>query len=152
MATNCRPLLALQYADNGLVENRQQFIVKLAEILQNQSSIQAVVKLGNNIGALQVLEYLAATSSILIRYLLTRQRPQDADEAIEVLWSVIGSSNRAAKPLALGLMDFYEEIQRARTQLMGGSNPNPQLILESLLWHWSKLSQNSLDERVKSSA
>lgn len=144
MATNCRPLLALRYADDGLVENRQQFLRKLAEILQNQSSIQGVVKFASTIGELQVLGYLAATSSILIRYLLTRQRPHDADEAIELLWSIMESSNQAAKPLALGLMDFHEETQRARRQLMGSTNPNSQLMLESLLWHWSKLAQHPI--------
>lgn len=140
-----RPLLAIEYAGEGLLESRRDFLLKLGQILQDRCSIQSVVGVAKKIGESSVLGYLATTSSILIKYLLTNQRPQDADEEIDRLWSVLTSANLPSRPTTLRLMDLYAEIQQARRQLSGSTNPNPQLIMESLLWRWSNLLRGQAD-------
>jgi DNA polymerase-3 subunit delta' len=137
--THCRPLLALDYADAGLLQSRQEFLGNLGAVLQRQTSIQSVVKLAGKLGETSVLGYLSATSSILIKYLLTNQRPPDADQAIDNLWSIFELEKMTGRSVAVSLLSFYEESQKARRELAGSTNPNSQSIMESLLWQWSKL-------------
>ena len=93
------------------------------------------------IGEKEVLGYLATTSSILIKYLLTNSLPLGADSLIEDLKLRAGISGLATVSLVRRLLAFNGEIQKARRQLQGSTNPNSQLIMESLLWQWSRLIQ-----------
>jgi DNA polymerase-3 subunit delta' len=139
-----RPLLALHAAEQGVVENRQIFLTRFAEALGQPAGLQGLVALAVKIGEKEVLGYLATTSSILIKYLLTNSRPLEADSLIEDLKLRTGISGLATVSLVRRLLAFNGEIQKARRQLQGSTNPNSQLIMESLLWQWSRLVQTAV--------
>ena len=134
-----RPLLALELLGSDAFVNKQQFISELTALAKRQSSIAELVKMASNIGELTALRYLGNTSSILIKYLLTNRRPDDADELTEALYALFEASGLATQALAMNLMGFYTEVRLASKQLSSSTNPNPQLLMESLLWRWSRL-------------
>lgn len=139
LASRNRPLLALELAATGALEHRQEFLAKLGELARGQSSIDKLVNLSGKIGEITALGYLAATSTILIKCMLTNQRPDETDQATDALCSIFDAKQLPVQALVADLFGFFEEVQTARRQLIAGTNPNPQLIMESLLWRWSML-------------
>ena len=139
-----RPLLALDLAVSGAVSSRQEFVEALTELSRARSPIQVSVNLAIKIGDTTVIEYLLWISSILIKCILTGKGPSDAEESIDKLWSLFHAAEMPPRDLAVALLAYRQEVSIAGNQLTGGANPNPQLVMESLLWRWSELSRQSL--------
>jgi len=74
----------------------------------------------------------------LVKALLTEDADAAERNGLGPLWTALRAQS-GALPLAKRLMGFYQDALLARRQLLGGANPNAQLILESLLWRWSRL-------------
>lgn len=136
-----RPLLALKAAEQGVVASRRLFITKFAEVLDHPESLQGLVALAVKIGEKEVLGYISSTTSILIKYLLTNSRPLEADSLIENLKLHAENSGLSRVLLVRRLLGFNAGIQESRRQLQANTNPNPQLIIESTLWQWSRLEE-----------
>lgn len=139
-----RPLLALELAASGAVASRAEFIVALTDLSQARVPIQTPVNLANKMGESAAIEYLLWISSILIKCVLTEQAPSAADNVGADLCSAFSAAVISKRDLAAALLRYQQELSTARKQLMSGANPNPQLIIESLLWRWSELSRQSL--------
>lgn len=143
-ASGNSPLIALQLAAGDSLSSRQQFLQSLGEIKQGRGSIQASLSLASSLGEAEVLQHFSASLSTLIRYSLTGKQENENDAATANLCAMLNPSQDAEnnKAIATALLDFYGEVENARKQLASVSNPNPQLIMESLLWRWSKLLLN----------
>lgn len=143
-ATENNPIQALRLADGDQLQMKQQFISCLCELALGKVSIQSVMALAAKIGEKEVLRYLSSTSSILVKSLSQNHKEEGADlnQSIDSLQAIFSSPGSGIQLATKRLLLFYVEVESARQQLASSSNPNPQLIMESLLWHWSKLASN----------
>ena len=137
-AGNC-PLLALELARSGGLDHQQQFLQKLTQLTSGKTSIQATVGLATKLGETEVIGYLREVSTTLIKYLLINQKPSEIESHQAILLELFRGKEVAYQQILLSLMRFYEQVIESQRQLMSGANPNPQLIVESLLWRWSQL-------------
>ncbi|MDP6414301.1 MAG: DNA polymerase III subunit delta' C-terminal domain-containing protein [Gammaproteobacteria bacterium] len=135
-AAECRPLYAIQLAEQGAVEQRDQFLNKLYQLSTGSQSPQSLVSLASKIGESAVVGHLLLTSSILIKSLSSNQRPGESTNEIDNLYSLLIARERPIHSLLIELMQFYDAVIAARKQMLSGSNPNTQLIIESLIWRW----------------
>lgn len=149
-ATANNPIQALLLADGDQLQTKQQFLSSLRDLALGKVSIQSVLALGAKMGELEVLRHLSSTSSILVKSLLAndqeneqeKEKPREFEQSTEALCAIFSSPQSNANSSAKRLLRFYSEVELARQQLAATTNPNPQLIMESLLWHWSKIARN----------
>lgn len=134
-----RALHALELAESEGLNAQKQFLTKLVELSAGNASIQATSALASKLGEQPVMGYLSEVSTILIKYLLINQEPKDLEPEHRELLSVLCPKNHANRQFLQNLMRYNQQLSIAQRQLMSGTNPNPQLIVESLLWRWSHL-------------
>ncbi|MEX0965019.1 MAG: DNA polymerase III subunit delta' [Pseudohongiellaceae bacterium] len=141
-AADGRPLTALRLSEGDSLEARAQFLQSLCDMKLGQKSIQQVVALSAKIGESEVLQHLSVFLTKLIKYSLVGALESDTDPALDALRTLLGPpvDKATTQPLASALSHFYIDVETARKQLASSTNPNPQLIMDSILWRWSKLS------------
>ena len=76
---------------------------------------------------------------MLIKHLLANQQPSEMESHQAILLELFPGEEVPNQQMLMSLMQFYEQVIESQQQLMSGANPNPQLIVESLLWRWSQL-------------
>jgi len=138
-AADCRPLSALTMAEQNSLEQRSEFLDQLGRLSAGAISPRSMVSVAAKIGGHTIIGYLAVTSSILIKYLLINQPPYAGDQDFDALCKLFSARKSSLKVRIRALMRFYEEVSQAGRQLNSGTNPNPQLIVETLMWRWSRL-------------
>jgi len=124
-ATGCRPMLALELAQSGELQERQEFSSALRQLMSGKLLPENVVALGMKIGPIAAVDAL----SVFLSTLLSERLDKDREESFA---NIQGTR---------GLFQLYEDCLLSRKQLLGTANPNPQLLLESLLWHLSSAEQ-----------
>jgi DNA polymerase III subunit delta' len=111
----------------------------LIEVLNKGAGLRELITFSSKQGELATIGYLDQVSTILIKYLLTNVKPPSMETGMVSLASMMLSSGMQPKQLGALLLGYQQELQKARRQLISTANPNPQLIMESLLWRWSLL-------------
>jgi DNA polymerase-3 subunit delta' len=134
-----KPLLAFTEGSKGGVEGFSAMIHILSTLLNSTTELRPAVSQTSKIGELLSIGYLIEVSTILIKDLLTESEPRSASTEINGLSSRLRKSGIESRSLNVKLLNYQQELVKGRHQLMSGSNPNPQLIMESLLWQWTKL-------------
>lgn len=144
-ASDMRPLIALQLAEGDSLQERAQFLQSICDVKTGKKSIQQVLGLIAKNGESEVLQHFSAFLSKLTKYSLTGIAENEDDPALQGMYSLLVPSNEKslAQKVASSLALFYTEVEMARRQLASSTNPNPQLIMESILWQWSKLNLTS---------
>lgn len=132
---NGNPLLALDYSDREIADLYIAMIGQLSELQSGQGSL---VKIAEQVGKTfdeDLLLWLGLQQRILWQLILAGFNLSGGVN--DELYS-LGQMSR--KPVfqkrAFKLLD---EIQRATHELQGSSNPNQQLLIESLLIRWRAL-------------
>ena len=140
-ASDMRPLIALQLAEGDSLQDRAQFLQSICELKTGNKSIQQVLALIAKNGESEVLQHFSAFLSKLTKYSLTGSVENEDDPSLQGMYSLLLPSKEKslAQAVASSLALFYTEVEIARRQLASSTNPNPQLIMESILWQWSKL-------------
>ena len=141
-ATNNRPLLALALAEAGTLAQRSAFIDKICLLLQGRQAATALVVEAGKLGELAAIECFIETSSILIKALLPealQQRPAVAPALKDLVQALQGDNSGGSKARLQQLAAFYQSAVAALRQLQSSANPNPQLVVESLLWQWQQI-------------
>lgn len=140
-ASDMRPLIALQLAEGDSLQARAQFLQSICDLKTGKKSIQQVLSLVAKNGELEVLQHLSAFLTKLTKYSLTGFIDNEDDPALQSMYALLVPSEEKsiAQRVASSLARFYTEVELARQQLASTTNPNPQLIMESILWQWSKL-------------
>jgi hypothetical protein len=143
-ASNYRPLIALELAEGDYLQARVQFLQSICEVKLGRNSLQQALALAAKIGESEVLTHLSAFLSTLTKYTLTGTDTFIEDSALKDLTTLLlpvnaGSTVNVNKAAAANLSHFYLEVEDARRQLASSTNPNPQLVMESILWRWSNL-------------
>ena len=163
--TNNQPLKALELARSGNHSARESFINDLCLLLQGRQSARQLVNQAIKLGEMQAMECLLETLIGLIKGLIARQHNAEkyasggentgqgeiekgqlnftGKPAVQELLSQLGDSqvkNQPIKTLIRELAVLYQSTVLAVSQFNSGSNPNPQLAIESLMWRCKKLS------------
>jgi hypothetical protein len=126
-------------SSKGDVEGFSAMIHILSTLLNSTTELRSAVSQASKIGELLSIGYLIEVSTILIKDLLTESEPRSASTEINTLSLRLRKSGIESRSLNVKLLNYQQELVKGRHQLMSGSNPNPQLIMESLLWQWTKL-------------
>ncbi len=111
----------------------------LIGVLNKGQGLRELSSHGSKQGELVTIGYLEQVSTILIKYLLTNSKPPRMDAGTEAVAAALLRSGKQPVQLGAILLGYQQELQKARRQLLSTSNPNPQLIMESLMWRWSLL-------------
>jgi DNA polymerase-3 subunit delta' len=140
-ASDMRPLIALQLAEGDSLQARAQFLQSICDLKIGKKSIQQVLSLVAKNGESEVLQHFSAFLSKLTKYSLTGIIDNEDDSAFQSMYTLLVPSKKKliAQAVASSLACFYTELETARRQIASNTNPNPQLIMESILWQWSKL-------------
>lgn len=136
VASGSRPFHALSLAAAASTVDANDFFRSLAALSQERIHVQSAVAIAMKTGDQVSVEYLMRASSIIIKSLLTLEMPQDAVMK-ELLQSFLDFQNKVC--LLKKLLRFNQAAEAAMRQLQSVSNPNSQLLLESLMWQWSQL-------------
>lgn len=134
-----KPLLAFTEGSESGIAGYAAIIHILSSLLNATIELRACVVQASKIGEALSIGYLIEVSTILVKDLLTQAAPQSDSAEIIALSSRLRKTGIERRHLSLLLLDYQQELVKGRHQLMSGSNPNPQLIIESLLWQWTKL-------------
>lgn len=128
-----KPLLAFTEENVAEQSGRRRAIASLEKLLETNFELRSEVSALSKFGELVSIGYLIDVSTILIKeFLLSQNPPVELAALMRQLSQLCGQ--RAE--LVPRLMAYQQDLVQARRQLMSGSNPNPQLIMESLLWKW----------------
>ena len=140
-ASDMRPLIALQLAEGDSLQDRAQFLQSICDVKAGKKSIQQVLSLVAKNGESEVLQHFSTFLSKLTKYSLTGIIDNEGDPGLQSMYALLIPSKEKsiAQTVARSLALFYTEVETARRQLASTTNPNPQLIMESILWQWSKL-------------
>jgi DNA polymerase-3 subunit delta' len=139
IASGNRPLLALSMLEGGHIESRTEILQSMNGVLCRQLRPEEFIKLAAIIGELRVMGHLSNIVSILIKYLLTKQRSFIEENTLGELPGTFERLTQNQGTVVKDLLVLYDEIELAKRQLPSASNPNPQLIMESLIWNWFNL-------------
>ncbi|MCY4356696.1 MAG: DNA polymerase III subunit delta' [Gammaproteobacteria bacterium] len=142
VVTNNRPLKAIELAGDGSLSGREEFVHELCSLIQNKQNPQQLVNKAIKLGETTAIECLQETASGLIKGIIGMQLESTKDSPLrEVLDRLAAFSGSASgrKAQIRELAGFYQTTLEAVRKLRSGSNPNPQLLLESLLWQWKEL-------------
>ena len=140
VAANNHPVRAIELAQSGAYEAQQAFIITLCELLTGNQSVSQGVNQAGKLGEDLAIGYLLNTSTILTRYLLNESQQQGGDYvSLLGIAELLRDSDQDRKSLIACLLAFYESALTCRQQLQSSTNPNPQLIMEALLWRWHQL-------------
>lgn len=143
-ASDMRPLAALKLAEGDSLQARAQFLQGICDVKTGKKSIQQVLALIAKNGESEVLQHFSAFLSKLTKYSLTGIIDAEGESALQGMYALLDPSEERshAQKVASSLALFYTEVETARRQLASSTNTNPQLIMESILWRWSKLNLN----------
>jgi len=134
-----RPLLALSLLDGVESEERNKIIEALAAVFSGRLDPVEFAAHGKAIGADKILEqlwYLTATS---IKQFIIEKTTSLSNKQLQSILQTLANSKRSEDELLGRMLAVNQSIDEARKQLASASNPNPQLLLEGILWRWSRL-------------
>ncbi|MBT3530087.1 MAG: DNA polymerase III subunit delta' [Gammaproteobacteria bacterium] len=141
-----RPLYALSLAEEGELKSLSEFLRILYKLKAGSATLHSVTGLATKIGCGKTLHYLSLFSTALIKKLIGSETEAESEEtsdsrnsAITELCSRVNCTQSTLKLALRELLVFDQELNKARRQLTSTTNPNPQLLLESILWQWDKL-------------
>ena len=131
---NGNPLLAMEYADREIISLYQGIVGQLADLQEGKG---AAVKMAESVEKSvngDIPLWLALQQKILWKMItesLGAEQPDPQLQIFEKQYAKQGFQKKAFKML--------EEIQQAIYEVQGPSNPNMQLLIETLLIRWRAL-------------
>ena len=135
-----QPLKALELASSDAYEVQQRFIVDVCDLLTGHSSIRQCVTKAAKLGEHAAIGYLLNLSTLLVKSAVTGATATTLeDPPVSRLIRAIDQAEQSRKVQTEGLLSFYQSALNGRLQLASSTNPNPQLIMESLLLQWARL-------------
>ena len=136
---NNRPLLALQMFESEEGEQRDRLAQALTAIVAGKLDPVEFAAHGKNIGADKILEQLWHLTATTIKQFLAANEEDSADQQLALILQELSNSSRSENDLLGRMLAVNHSVDEARKQLASASNPNSQLLLEGILWRWSRL-------------
>lgn len=138
-AVDNRPLAALELSRTGVLDAEKDFTDKLIAMSVGQQSLAAVsnsaVKLGGPLAILCLLKF----STALTKQLLQPEEESSALSQVAATFTERADAVGGKKRMLANLLEYHQQLMTAYQQVSSGANPNPQLVLESLLWRFEGL-------------
>ena len=140
VAADNQPLKALELASSDAYEVQQSFIANVCDLLTGHSSIRHCATQAAKLGEPVAIGYLLNLSTLLVKSaatgatLITAENP-----SVSRLIQALDQAEHSSKAQTEDLLRFYQSALDGRQQLASSTNPNPQLIMESLLRQWARL-------------
>lgn len=134
-----RPLLALELLTSEDRQARNTVLKALAAMLEGRVDPVEFAATGKTLGVEKIMEWLCQTTSQVLKLWLCDEPPAVSNRELSRIYSLLTSSSRSDDEVLSRLMSISRTMDEARQQVAGVSNPNPQLVLESILWRWSRL-------------
>ena len=139
-AAQGKPLLAKNLADSGDMEQRNSILNGLVALSAGKASAHQFVAASRNLETSAVVGCLLWASTILIRYMVTHDDTLlGSTQARTIAESLLPDETAARGRLMSELLDFEAAVVEAGRQLQSTTNPNPALILQTLVWQWCAL-------------
>ena len=140
VAADNQPLTALELASSDAFEVRQSFIADLCGVLTGHCSIRQCATKAAKLGEHVSIGYLLNLSTLLVKSAITGASANNLEDSpVSRLIQALDQAGQNRKIQTEGLLSFYQSALAGRQQLAGSTNPNPQLIMESLLRQWARL-------------
>lgn len=140
VASDNQPLKALELASSDAYEVQQSFIANVCDLLTGHSSIRQCVTQAAKLGEPVAVGYMLNLAALLVKSGVTGATVITAeDPPVSRLIRALDQVEHSSKAQAEGLLRFYQSALDGRQQLASSTNPNPQLIMESLLRQWARL-------------
>lgn len=135
---NGAPLRALHLADEDALHERSILHLALAELLSGEITLTEAVQKCSNFSIEDNIEGMMLCIADILEYQQCKQFSKQQGEINDPELRVLAKS-LSGKMKIQGLHRSYQELIAARLALASSTNPNPQLILESLFYQWSQL-------------
>lgn len=133
---NGSPLGALRFADDDLRELRSQLVSGLADILKRRRTLVEVATQWQKLDLERMVSWLHGLLGDLTRLVVSQDESQlRHDDAANMLRAM---AKRVSAPK---LFAYTDQVAEARRSLLIRTNPNKQLLVESLLLGWVGLAQ-----------
>ncbi len=134
-----RPLVALELHTNDGETEQRNISAALVEIFNGRLDPVEFSGHGRTIGIEKILEQLWYLTTECIKGILLAQWDSEGDIQLQSILQNLVSSSLSRDELLTRLLSVNASVDEAHKQLTGNSNPNGQLILEGILWRWSRL-------------
>ena len=135
-----RPLQALRMHSDGSLETGLKVLRGIVGLWSGKIPATELVELCKTLEAVQLHTQFYQLSSILIKALLARDVSATSDKTLQGLIQQLAGLSAGQRDQALEqLLAINQSAAQARNQLMGSANPNPGLILQSLIGQWYQL-------------
>ena len=123
----------------------EQFLQSICDVKKGKKSSQQELALIAKNGESEVLQHFSAFLSKLTKYSLTGIQENEGDPTLQSMYTLLVPSKEKslAQAVASSLALFYTEVETARRQLASSTNPNPQRVMEPILWQGGKLNLHS---------
>ena len=132
MLANGNPLLAMQYYEQDIISVYDDAIAQLVALKAGNGS---VVKYAEDLQKSDVSLWLEINQKLIWQMILKSKTATGKYQTLsEVFDPVIRQADLVKKAYRM-----LEEIQQAIKEMQSSSNPNPQLMIESLLIRWQAL-------------
>lgn len=135
-----KPILAQEIYTSGEVEQRQNIIRAFVQIVDGNLDPIEFAATFKSLNVSSVMDYLWQTSALLIKYLLCKDEALLASSEIRAIVTRLQQSGRDENDSLTRLLRLNLAAEDAKRQLVSVSNPNQQLIFESMMWRWSRIS------------
>lgn len=147
-ASSNKPLYALHLFETGTLAQETEFIGKFLELTRGDMSLRSMVDLIGEIGAATAIGFLAKFFNRSTKFLLLADLKQGMSPEENEFVALCRISNFPLKNTVLILITFYDELIIAQRQLLD-TNLNAELIVESLVWEWSKLNSRIIGDTTR---
>lgn len=131
---NGAPLRALELADEDAIHERSVLHTALGDLLSGDIILNEAVSKCANFSILDNIEGMMLGITDILEFLQCKQQSKIHDPELMLLINKL-DGEKDIQPLH----HIYQALIKARQALAGSTNPNPQLILESLFYQWSCL-------------
>ncbi|MCB1665714.1 MAG: DNA polymerase III subunit delta' [Pseudomonadales bacterium] len=142
--TQGRPMAALAALSSDQDSEQEQFGVALLKTLRHEELATRTAGRYYKTHAGELLETLAYWLSSLAKFQVTGNRHLLKGDSLHQAANLLNTANPDSGRQARRLLQLYEQVSQAQTQLAGGGNPNMQLLLEDLLLQLQSLSGKEL--------
>jgi len=133
---NGSPRVALEFAGDELRQLRSDLISGLADILKRRRTLIEVATQWQKLDLSRLISWLHGLLSDLARLIVSQDESQlrhdDAANMLRALSKRVSSQK---------LFTYIDQVAEARRALLTRTNPNKQLLVESLLLGWVGLAQ-----------
>lgn len=127
-----RPFEAILMHAEGRIEQHQEIGAGLMELVSHKSLPTVVAARYAKTQAKEVIQVLSYWLSALGRYQLTGKSEFLKGSSLKQAGNMLLNKEGHSKQQTRALFSLYTEVMVAQSQLLGGSNPNAQLLLEDL--------------------